>query len=490
MLAMAMRELRSLPAQSAPPQPCSSRREFLKGSLAVAALGGQLGLAGSAEAAEPPAGEVRFERRIAVRHEVDVFIAGGGPAGVAAAVAAARQGARVFLAERSVCLGGMGTAGMLPLFMPLTDGVHMLAGGVGSEILKRLHDKGGNGPDSEVTIRAEVLKRVYDELLLDAKVQFLFQTDLIAVESEAGKVSAAILWGKSGLFAVRAHTFVDCTGDGDLAAWAGAPFEKGDEHGNLMPGTLCSLWTDIDWPAVKEGGLHDESRLEDGFRDKVFTHEDRHLPGMYHVGRHTGGGNIGHTFGLDSTDERSVTSALLWARKSLVEYERYYKEYLKGYGQMELVATASQLGARESRRILGDYVLNLDDFKARAVFPDEIGRYNYGVDIHASSPDPKSYQEYASDFKELRCGWGESYGIPYRCLVPRNLSNVLVAGRCVSTDRYLQSSIRVMPGCFITGQAAGVAAALSAEQGCDTRSIAVDQLQRRLKDLGGYLSNS
>ena len=228
----------------------------------------------------------------------------------------------------------------------------------------------------------------------------------------------------------------------------------------------------------------DESRLEDAFRDKVFTCEDRHLPGMYRVGEHTGGGNIGHTFGLDSTDERSITQALLWARKSLLEYERYYKEYLKGFEQMELVATASQLGCRESRRILGDYVLNLEDFKSRAVFPDEIGRYSYAVDIHAARPDLASYQQYAEDFKKLRYGKGESYGIPYRCLVPRKLTNVLVAGRCVSTDRYMQSSIRVMPGCFITGQAIGVAAAICAKQGCDTRAVAVPELQRRLKELG------
>ncbi len=466
----------------------TSRREFIRGSVAAAAMGGLGSLTGSA--AESDGNEVRFQRRVAVRHEVDVFVAGGGPAGVAAAVAAAKQGAKVFLAERNSCLGGMGTAGMLPLFMPLTDGVHMLAGGVGEDVLRRLKKAGGTGPGSDVTIRAEVLKRVYDDLLLEAGVGFLFQANLIAVEAEGGKVLAAVLAGKSGLFAVKARMYLDCTGDGDLAAWAGAPFEKGDAQGNMMAGTLCSLWADIDWEAVRRGGLGTgEKRLEDAFRDKVFTIEDRHLPGMFRVGERTGGGNIGHTFGLDSTDERSITEALLHARKSLLEYERYYKEYLKGFEQMELVSTGSHLGARESRRIVGDYVLNLDDFKSRAVFADEIGRYNYAVDIHAAKPDVASYQQYAKDFRSLRYGKGESYGVPYRSLVPQKLSNVLVAGRCISTDRYMQSSIRVMPGCFITGQAIGVAAAIAASGGGDARAVAVAELQRRLKAMGAYLPN-
>ena len=445
--------------------PRFDRRSLLTSSLA-AAVGGMVS-AGSAAEDTPQAGtQLLFQRQIPVRQEVDVFVAGGGPAGVAASVSAARQGAHVFLAERNNCLGGMGTAGMLPVFMTFGDGVNMLAGGVGEEILTRLRQAGGTGPDNDLTIRAEVLKRVYDNLLLEAGVKFTFQTSLVAVEAVADKVTHVVLAAKSGLFAIQARIFIDCTGDGDLAAWAGASFEKGDADGKLMAGTLGSLWADIDWDEVNRGGRSsDESRLEDAFRDHVFTVNDRHLPGMYRVGRHAGGGNIGHTFGLDSTDERSLTEALIWARKSLVEYERYYKEYLKGFGQMELVATASQLGCRESRRIVGDYVLNVEDFKRRAVFDDEIGRYCYPVDIHAARSDQASYDEYARDFKNLRYDKGESYGVPYRVLLPNGLSNVLVAGRCVSSDRYIQSSIRVMPGCFITGQAAGVAAAIAIEKG-------------------------
>ena len=483
------------------------RRTFLKGSIGVAAMGG-IGMArsvsgqqktgagnGGAEGRSDSRGRlshktVTIQRSIPIRHEVDVFVAGGGSAGVAASVAAARQGRRVFLAERQNCLGGMGTAGLLPVFMKFGDGVNFLADGLGREILTGLQQAGGTGPDSATTIKAEALKRVYDGLALDAGVGFTFETQLVDVETQGDAVLLAILAAKSGIFAVKAKVFIDCTGDGDLAAWAGAPFEKGDEEGNMMAGTLCSLWAGVDWEKAKASGMANQAkRLPDAFNDNVFTIEDRHLPGMFRVGKHLAGGNLGHTFGVDGTDERSVTEAVIWARKLILEYERYYRKYLEGFEEMELVALGAMHGIRETRRIMGDYVLDLDDFKQRAVFDDEIGRYSYPVDLHAAKSGDEAYQAFLADYKKFRYGTGESYGIPYRSLVPRKLANVLVAGRCISTDRYMQSSIRVMPGCFITGQAAGVAAAIAAEKGTDTRGVALAELQQRLKETGAFLPN-
>ena len=427
-----------------------------------------------------------YHRELKVRHEVDVLIVGGGPAGIAAA----KQGATVRLIEAHSCLGGMGTAGMVPAFMQFTDGVNFLAGGVGREVLDALREADGSVPPNGMGIRAEVLKRVYDELLEAAGIPFSFHTQLVDVAGRKDQVHEAICAGKSGMFAIRAKVFVDCSGDGDLASFAGAPYEKGDADGNMMPGTLCSLWSGIDWKSVHKSGLGaGNKRIEEAFTDGVFSLEDRHLPGMWRVGASLGGGNIGHTFELDGTDEESLTRAFLWGRKSLQEYERYYRDYLEGFEDMELVATGSLMGVRETRRVTGDYVLCIDDFKSRAVFEDEIGRYSYPIDIHIAKPDKESYDKFHKEFTTMRLGKGESYGIPYRSLTPKGLTNVLVAGRCVSADRNMQASIRVMPGRYITGQAAGVAAAMIVQNEGDTRGVEIRELQTRLKDNGAFLPN-
>ncbi|MGI6496122.1 MAG: FAD-dependent oxidoreductase [Kiritimatiellia bacterium] len=442
---------------------------------------------------------LRIQRSLDVRHDVDVFVAGGGPAGAAAAIAAARGGAKVFLAEAGAAFGGMGTLGLVPAFMPLGDDRNVLCAGIGAEIILRMLAADPASAQVPLSPRQsgsypifpEALKRAYDALVAEAGVDFTFGTHLVDVVAGNGRVEAAILWAKSGLFAVRAKVFVDATGDGDLCAWAGAPYEEGDETGTCMPGTLCSQWHRIDWDRVaseemlwKQGAF-----IEQAFRDGVFSVCDKHLPGMWRVGEDLGGGNIGHAFALRATDERSVTKALLDGRKLVLEYRKYYRDYVKsGFSDAELVATASEMGVRESRRILGDYILVVDDFLRRASFEDEIGRNNYPVDIHVMKPDSEEeFQRFQKEFGNLRMGSGESYGIPYRALVPQRLENVLVAGRCISADRSIQASIRVMPCCYVTGQAAGAAAALASRADGETRSVDVPALQDALRALGAYI---
>jgi hypothetical protein len=420
-----------------------------------------------------------FQREVPVRGTFDICVVGGGPAGMAAAVTAARQGKKVFLAEALGCMGGLGTAGGVPLYMTFSDGVTFWAEGFGREVLNR-HGAEGVIHGGANFINRERLKRIYDELLLESGVEFSFFTELVGAERAGDRVTAAVFHGKSGLFAVEAGIFVDASGDGDLSANAGAEAMFGDEHGVVMPSTLCSGWAGIDWEKFRASGDNPRQILFKAFEDGIFRHNDPHHTGINPTGNHLGGGNMGHLFKLNPLDEASLTAGMVEGRRQAVEFQRYYNEYITGYQDAELSFTASIPGIRESRRIVGDYILNLDDYKARASFDDEVGRYCYGIDIHPASTAQADQEEFKRLNFGMHYGRGESYGIPYRSLVVKGLANLLVAGRSVSCDRYIQASIRVMPGCYITGQAAGMAAALAVASG-ETRAIDIAELRSKLE---------
>lgn len=429
---------------------------------------------------------MNYEKNLNIKYDVDVFVAGGGAAGVAAAVAAARQGKTVFLAESQGCFGGLGTAGLVPAFAPFDDGVNCLADGIGMEIRKNV-SKEFPLNSYWTTIHVDELKREYDRIITEAGVKFSFFTTLYDVITEDGKITHVILGSKSGLFALKAKVYIDCTGDGDLCAFGGGEFEYGDQNGTVMPQTLCSLWANISKDRIKQP-YH--KYVEEAYKEGIFTLEDRHVPGFFHSDNGIGGGNFGHTFNKNPVDEVSLTEIMLEGRQLITEYEKYFKKYFKGYENMTLVTSANMPGVRESRRIKCKYTLNVNDFINRSVFDDEIGRYCYPVDIHVKSTDKEEFEKFWQEYtKDLHYAKGESYGIPYRSLVPVSFSNVLVAGRCIGTDLKMQASVRVMPGCFITGQAAGVAAALACDT-LDTGKISITELKDRLKKLGAYLPNA
>lgn len=425
-----------------------------------------------------------YQKQLEIKYSPDIFIAGGGPSGVCAAIAAAKSGKSVFLAESGGAFGGMGTTGYVPAFAPFSDGINNLTAGIGYDIVSSL--KKNNKPGNWTMHNIEELKRAYDKAMVEAGVDFSFFTCVYDVVCTGNKIDYVVLGSKTGLFAVKAKVYIDCTGDGDLCAFAGAEFEMGDETGAVMPQTLCSMWTDIDRSKVK-GSFN--KYVEQAYADGVLSKEDRHVPGFFHGVGKTSGGNIGHTFDVNPTDERSLTNAMIDGRSSMPEFEAYFKTYFEGYDDAELCTTANVLGVRESRRIVCDYMLNVDDFISRAVFDDEIGRCCYPVDIHVMNTDKEEYDRFYEEYsKNLRYSKGESYGIPYRSLVPVSLENALVAGRCIGCDRKIQASVRVMPGCFVTGQAAGVAAALACETE-DVRQVDISGLQQKLAELGAYLPN-
>lgn len=478
------------------------RRNFLKNSAALAAVTVMPAVSSCGSECKNAVKDrqVRFSRAVDVKYDVDVFVAGGGPAGCAAAVCAAEHGAKVFLAEAHSCFGGLGTAGRVPVFMQWTDGVNFLADGFGRRIRDRLEKErripkvGNNGAND-----LEAFKRTYDAMMEEAGVQFSFMTKLADVVTSGKEgdrtIDFVLCAAPSGMFAVKAKVYVDCTGNGDLSAWAGAPCELGDETGHVMPSTLCSLWGGIDWDRWNREKpdipFPDGYMLEEAFKAGVFTEEDRHHTGISPLEGGFGGANISHVFEINGTDEVSVTRGLVFNRKKLVEYENYYRNFVKrGFENARMLASAELLGIRESRRVIGDYVFNIEDYMNRAVFEDEIGRYAYPVDIHPSKTDEESYRKFREDIdRKYKYKPGENYGIPYRALTPKGVSNLLVAGRCISTDQKVQASVRVMPGCYITGQAAGVAAAICAADNVSTHKVDVRKVQKALVDCGAYLPN-
>lgn len=429
---------------------------------------------------------IQYQKTLSIKYDVDVFVAGGGPAGVAAAVAAAENGASVFLVESFGAFGGAAVNALIPAFMQFTDGVRFLAGGIGRRVRDFIWEYCPETskkycPDS---IPVETLKICYDRMILKAGVQFELFSHVSDVISEDGRLRYVICTAKGESYAVKAKLFIDCTGDGDMAFLAGAPYKQGDENGNTMAATLCALWNGIEWSKV----VRPDSRcLDQAFADGVFTNEDRHLPGIWPISTTTGGSNAGHVYGIDGTRADSLTRGMIEGRKQLLEYRKYYKKYLSGYEDAEPVISATQIGIRETRRIIGDYILNINDFLTRAVFDDEIGRYAYPVDIHSGKNTSAGYTEYAKKFAELRYKKGESYGIPYRSLLVKGFDNLLTAGRCISADRSMQASVRVMPCCFITGEAAGIAAALAATDG-NTRHVEIAKLQEKLLERGSALT--
>ena len=469
------------------------RRNDLKlSALAAAIFPFGKNVAAADSRAVSKSGSVNFSAQVPVKYDVDVFVAGGGPAGTAAAVAAAENGASVFLAESLSCFGGMGTSALVPVFMQTTDGINFLPAGFGSRVVKNLkEERSFFGFAHDI----EALKRVYDSLVEKSGAKFSFCTKLTAVDARDGKINHVICSGISGLFAVKAKVYIDATGNGDLAYMAGAKYEKGDPNGNMMPGTLCSAWCSIDWDKWRKERPNVEHqpqafKVAEAYKAGVFSFFDPHMTGIERIGNNLGAGNIGHTFGVDGTDEDSVTKALLHGRKSMKEYKNYYNKYVPGFENAKITATGSVLGVRETRRFIGDYVLKIDDYMKRAVFSDEIGRYAYPIDIHPSGFKKGELEQHRKEFDRLyKYAKGESYGIPYRILTPEGFDNLYTAGRCISADRLVHGSVRVMPACFITGQAAGIGASIAAKKNQSVHKIDVAELQKKLLDYGAYLPN-
>ena len=442
---------------------------------------------------------IPFSTTINLDESWDVIVCGGGPAGCAAAAAAAREGARTLLLEATGALGGMGTSGLVPAWTPFGDQEKVIYRGIAQKVFEAC--KAGmpyvsSGDIDWVPIDPEHLKRVYDDLVTDAGASVRFLTNLSHVTRNGNKVESIVVANKAGLTAYAAKVFIDCTGDADLAAWAGADFHKGNaERKKLMPSTLCFVLSNVDEPAYRNGPNLHASNPESPIYKILESGKYPFIPDAHAcsnlIGPGTVGFNAGHLWNVDNTMPESLSEAMILGRKIAEQFRDALAEfYPAAFGNSFLVSTGALMGIRESRRIDGDYVLTLQDYLDRRSFPDEICRNSYFIDVHWAKEDAVSLvsQHESWESQGFQYKKGESHGIPYRCLVPKGLENVLVAGRSISCEQIVQGSVRVMPVCLAMGESAGIAAAHAAkDHSGHVREVSPDRLRSRLRAEGAYL---
>jgi hypothetical protein len=421
-----------------------------------------------------------YERRIPTLTTTDVLVVGAGSAGCTAAIAAARQGCSVTLVERYGFLGGVSTGVLDTFYGFYTPGAasRRVVEGVPGEIVATLKAHGAAferpntfGAGTGVTYRPETLKRVYEDLALTSGVQLLLHTYCTDAIVEDGQLVGVIVDGKAGLQRIDARVTIDCSGDADVAARAGAPFEQAGVESPGQTATTTFRVCNVDAEkarAVTRAQLVDLMRTAaaSGRYDLPRLDGSIHrtpVPGMMLA-------IMSRVSGLDATDPIDLTRAEIEGRRQVDHYVRFLREMTPGYEQAELVSTSVQIGIRESRRIRGEYWLTETDVASARRHDDDIALCGAPIEDHHTGADTR--WRYLPD--------GEVYGIPYRSLLPCNVERLLVAGKCLSASHNAHASARNMAQCMAMGQAAGSAAALAVETGRPPRTIDRVALRARL----------
>lgn len=423
---------------------------------------------------------------------IDVLVIGGGPAGVGAAFAAARLGAKVLVVEQFNCLGGVGTAaghGHMAILCAWQTQTRVV-GGIAHEICRRIADEGYGRSDHYGTwYEVEGLKFIYDTMARESGVEVLYHTFFCETIMEGNRAVGAVVQNKTGRYPIYAKRVIDCTGDGDVAFSAGAPCEVGrtGDH-RCQPVTLMFTIGGVDWPRVEEARKPDwkmttvwELAQKNGdmepFQNQVMgfwwtpTRPDQV------------GVNFTHMIKIDTTKAEDLSAATIEGRRQAWHMIPVFRKYVPGMKNCYMLSTPSTVGLRESRRAMGDYLLTEDDMRAHREFEDSIGYGSFFIDIHnldgpgmaktTRRPDP-----------------GFKYQIPFRILCPQKVESLLVAGRCVSVTHVGLGSLRVMIQCILMGEAAGTAAALSIRQNVAARQVDLKTLQAELRARGGILSEA
>ncbi|MGB9894740.1 MAG: FAD-dependent oxidoreductase [Thermoproteota archaeon] len=438
----------------------------------------------------------------------DVIVAGGGTAGAVAAIAAARNGVRTLVVEQFGFLGGSETAALVVPMMPNHVRGEPLVKAISQEIQKRLLDLGCAAIDrggNEGWFNPEALKFVLEDMVLEAGGKILYYTFVEDVIMEGNEVRGVVIVNKSGRQAVFSKIVIDATGDGDVAALAGVPFESGrKEDGKSQPMSLRFIVGNVDFNRLSKFLLENDKRsyvdppliefamvpgnnwplekyFKEGVREGILEESDIvyfqafSIPGMPGVVAFNCPRIIGDYKGFNADH---LTEATIQGRKRISRLFNFLKKKIPGFENSYLALTAPMVGVRESRRIIGEYVLTAQDYFNARKFEDAISRNRYPIDIHLpTGPLPG----------ERHLGPEEYHEIPYRSIIPIKVDNLIVACRALSASFEAHGAVRIQPNMRAIGQAAGVAAALCVKKGIKPRQLDGKELRKVLIEQGAYL---
>lgn len=445
-------------------------------------------------------------RELKVRAEVDVLVVGGGPAGMMAAEAAARdKNLKVMLIEQRGYMGGNLTIG-LPILSFLGPKGNQVIKGAAQKFIDRMAAKGASSEHwpcknhmSFTIIDPDQVKTVAWEIMDDAGVEVLLYVFVADTIVENGKVKGVVIESKAGREVILAKTVIDCTGDGDVAFRAGVECNKGDENGGMQPPTLMFLMRGVEVQKLRDAICNEpekydmdvmptsqfrkEKFITVGLRGRILEAQQRGY--KVPVSRTiliTGLGadeiwvNMTRVSGVDSTDPVSYTKGEHDARQQMYEVIAYLRDFVPGFESAWLERSAAFMGIRESRVIVGKYVMTAQDILEQKQFEDAIAVAGYPVDIHHAK---------GGDCTMLFCE--DAYPIPYGVLVPEKIEGLLVAGRCSAMDHEAMAATRVMSTCMALGEAAGNAARIAIADGVEVSAVDVTKVQQALLENGAFL---